>query len=107
MQVPPSTQVLGRPLLALSPNGDYLGHMETNDGDITAATNRKILLGIVDADSSRNAVARKAGIPLTTFNRKLDGHGDFTLRELGQIAQALNRQLADILPSELTRRRAA
>ena len=75
--------------------------METNDGDITATTNRNILFGIAENKTSRNAIARKSGIPLTTFNRKLDGHGDFTLRELGFIAEALDRQLADILPSEL------
>lgn len=75
--------------------------METNDGDITATTNRNILLGIAELGTNRNAVARRAGIPLTTFNRKLGGHTDFTLRELGQIAKALDRQLADILPSEL------
>lgn len=81
--------------------------METNDGDITATTNRNILLGIAELGTNRNAVARKSGIPLTTFNRKLDGHTDFTLRELGQIAKALDRQLVDILPSELINRRAA
>lgn len=75
--------------------------MEQNMPDISSATNKKIKLEIVEADTNRNAVARKAGIPPTTFNRKLDGHADFTLRELGQIAQALDRQLADILPSEL------
>jgi len=81
--------------------------MESTLPAITAATNRNILLGIVETKTSRNAVAGKAGIPLTTFNRKLDGHGDFTLRELGQIAKALDRQLVDILPSELLTRRAA
>ena len=75
--------------------------METNGGDITATTNQNIKLGITDKNTNRNAVAREAGIPLTTFNRKLDGHADFTLRELGKIAEALDRQLADILPSEL------
>lgn len=75
--------------------------METNGGDITATTNQNIIRGIVELDISRNAVARKSGIPLTTFNRKLDGHADFTLRELGKIAESLDRQLADILPSEL------
>ena len=75
--------------------------METNGGDITATTNQNIIRGIVELGTNRNAIARKAGIPLTTFNRKLDGHADFTLRELGKIAEALDRQLADILPSEL------
>ena len=81
--------------------------MEMNDGDIIATTNRNIILGIVETDTSRNAVARKSGIPLTTFNRKLDGHKDFTLRELGQIANALDKQLGDILPLEIITRDAA
>lgn len=75
--------------------------MEEKATDISSATNKNIKLGIVDAGTNRNAVARKAGIPPTTFNRKLDGHADFTLRELGHIAEALDCQLADILPSEL------
>jgi len=75
--------------------------MESKAAEITSATNRNILLGIAEKSTTRNAVARESGIPLTTFNRKLDGHTDFTLRELGSIAAALDRQLADILPSEL------
>jgi DNA-binding phage protein len=75
--------------------------MESRAAEITSATNRNILLGILEKGSNRNAVATKAGIPTTTFNRKLNGDGDFTLRELGKIAEALDRQLADILPSEL------
>jgi len=81
--------------------------MDTSTSAISAATNQNILLGIVETRSTRNATATRAGIPTTTFNRKLNGDGDFTLRELGKIAEALDRQLADILPSELLTRRAA
>jgi len=82
--------------------------MATNyTAEITSATHRNILLGIVDKDTSKNAVARKAGIPTTTFDRKLNGHGDFTLRELGYIAAALGLTLGDILPTELLTKDAA
>lgn len=50
---------------------------------------------------SKLSVAKQAGIPYTTFTRKLDGHGDFTIRELGLIASALDVTLKDVLPSEL------
>jgi hypothetical protein len=83
------------------PYGRYLVHMEQNVTAISAATNQNIRLGILEKNSSKNAVAIKAGIPTTTFTRKLTGNGDFTLRELGKIAEALDRQLVDILPSEL------
>jgi DNA-binding phage protein len=82
--------------------------METNTAVITTATNRNILLGIVQNDTTKSATARKAGIPMTTFDRKINGGGDFTLRELGAIAEALGLTLADILPIEIiTRRNAA
>lgn len=76
--------------------------MENTPSAISAATNRNILLGILEKGTTKNATAKKAGIPNTTFDRKMRDEGpDFTLRELGQIAEALDRQLADILPSEL------
>lgn len=75
--------------------------METSTAAITAATNRNILLGIVRQDTSKNAIARKAGIPMTTFDRKIKGIGDFTISELGSIAEALDATLADILPVDM------
>lgn len=82
--------------------------METNNnGVITATTNHNILLAIVKQNSTKNAVARAAGIPSTTFNRKVDGKADFTLRELGDVAQALNLTLGDILPVNLLTAKAA
>ena len=81
--------------------------MATNYSAVTTATNENIILGMFRKGTSKNATATKAGIPLSTFNRKLNNTGDFTLRELGQIAEALDLDLADILPSELITSRAA
>lgn len=81
--------------------------MEQDVTAISAATNRNILLGILEKGTTKNATAIKAGIASTTFNRKLNSTGDFTLRELGQIADALDLQLGDILPGELIARSAA
>lgn len=82
--------------------------MGINVSAISAATSRNILLGILEKGSTKNATAVKAGIPSTTFTRKLNSSGDFTLAELGQIAEALDLQIADILPTEmLTHRDAA
>lgn len=76
--------------------------METNPSDvITSTTNTNILVAIAKSGSNKNKIARSAGIPLTTFSRKINGHGDFSLRELGNIAQALDHTLDQILPMEL------
>lgn len=81
--------------------------MATNYGAVTTATNQNILLGILTKGTSKNATATRAGIPTSTFNRKISNTGDFTLRELGKIAEALDLDLADILPTELIARDAA
>ncbi|MEU5838524.1 helix-turn-helix domain-containing protein [Streptomyces diacarni] len=76
--------------------------METNNTDVVIrAVNTNILVGIVRNNSSKNATATKAGIPISTFSRKLNGHGDFSIRELGMIADALNLKFEDLLPTEL------
>lgn len=84
-------------LLALSPFGDYGLYMETNVSAIGAATKQNILLGILDKGTTKNATALKANIASTTFTRKLHNPADFTIRELGQIAEALDLQLEDLL----------
>lgn len=81
--------------------------MEMNLTAISAATNRNILLGILEKGSTKNATAVKAGIPSTTFTRKLNSSADFTIRELGQIAEALDLEFADILPVEILKSRDA
>lgn len=76
--------------------------METKATAIIAATNRNILIGIVEKKTNRNAVARKANIPPTSFNRKLDGVTDWTIPELGRVAEALDKALfGEIVPAEL------
>jgi predicted transcriptional regulator len=81
--------------------------MENNNDAVATAIKRNIIYGLVDKGLSKNETATRAGIPTSTFHRKLKGTGDFTIRELGQIAEALDRQLVDLLPSELLNRRAA
>lgn len=81
--------------------------MDTTTTHVTALTNHNILLGIVKQGTTKNAVARAAGIPATTFDRKVNGKSDFTLRELGQVAEALGLTLADILPVNLLTTKAA
>jgi len=75
--------------------------METNATALSAATKQNILLGILEKGTTKNATALKANIASTTFTRKLNNPADFTLRELGQIAEALDLQLADVLPTEV------
>ena len=78
-----------------------------NTAVVTATTNHNILVRISQQGTTKNALAHKAGIPKTTFNRKIDGHAGFTLAELGQIAEALGLELIDILPVNLLTAKAA
>ena len=70
--------------------------MENNTTDIRSVTRRNILVQIVDKGTNRNALATAAGIPGTSFNRKLDHPEQFTLKDLGSIAQALDIELKDL-----------
>lgn len=66
--------------------------------DTKEDASRIILQAILDAERSQQWVADKAGIPATTLRRKLQGHGDFRIGEVANIAQALNINPADLLP---------
>lgn len=90
-----STQVGRIAVLAQSPNGDYISHMETTGGAINAAA-RKIKLELIDQNISKNALATRAGIASTSFTRKLEHPEQFTLKDLGNIAQALEIELKDL-----------
>jgi predicted transcriptional regulator len=57
-----------------------------------------ILQAILDAERSQQWVANKAGIPVTTLRRKLQGQTDFRLSEVANIACALNVNPSDLLP---------
>lgn len=74
--------------------------MTTNAGTVA----RRISDAIDTAERSRKWTAEKAGIPATTFARKLDGFGDFTISEIWRISQALELAPADLLPDEFARR---
>ena len=69
--------------------------METTGGAINA-TARKIKLELFNRDISKNALATRAGIASTSFTRKLEHPEQFTLKDLGSIAQALEIDLADL-----------
>jgi hypothetical protein len=71
--------------------------MGTNHTAVSTATKRNILLGILDKGTSRSAVAAKAEISSSTFHRKLKHPEQFTLKDLGDIAQALEIDLKDLL----------
>ena len=84
--------------LLLSPNGDYALHMDKNNPTLSALAARNIKLALVDQDLTKNALAIKAGIPSTSFDRKLNHEPEkFTLKDLGCIAQALDLHFADLL----------
>ena len=71
--------------------------MERNNTAVVTATNRNILLEILTRGTSKNAIATKAGISTSSFHRKVTGQTDFTLRELGQVADALEVPLTHII----------
>jgi DNA-binding phage protein len=52
------------------------------------------------AERSKNWTALKAGLSPTTFQRKLNHEGDFTINELTRIARALGVHPASLLPKE-------
>ena len=71
--------------------------METNTSAVVTATNRNILLEILTRGTSKNAIATRADISTSSFHRKVTGKTDFTLRELGKVAEALDLKLTDII----------
>jgi hypothetical protein len=83
-----------------STNVGYRPRMDTNAGTVA----RRISDAIDTAERSRKWTAVKAGIPATTFARKLDGFGDFTVSEVWRIAKALELAPGDLLPDEFARR---
>lgn len=84
--------------LPKSPNGDYSIHMGNNSTEeIIRAVNTNILVEITRSGSSKNAIAQKAGIPASTFTRKVTGKGSFSIKELGDIADALDLNFHNLL----------
>jgi predicted transcriptional regulator len=67
-----------------------------NDG-LASSTIRNIEQALASKDITRNALAAKSGIPKSTLYRNLDHPDKFTLRELGQIATALEVTLVELV----------
>lgn len=63
---------------------------------------RNIAAAITQKDRTKKSVAESAGIPLTTFNRKINGQGQITITDICAVADALGINPADLAPSALT-----
>lgn len=71
-----------------------MGNEQTATG---AATTKNIILGLAEKRLSKNALAVRAGIPSATLYRKLEHPEQFTLRDLGSIAAALEIPFVELL----------
>lgn len=60
-----------------------------------------------DKNLTDNALSMKAGIPYSTFYRKLNVTGDFKLSELARIADALEISPADLYKTDVYGSKAA
>lgn len=60
----------------------------------------KVAAAILRSGRSKASVARDAGIPYTTFGRKLDGHVEFTFSELLRLAEVLGVAPSSLVPAE-------
>jgi len=59
----------------------------------------KVAACILRAGRSKASVASDAGIPITTFTRKINGHTEFTFSELLRIADSLGVPPSTFTPS--------
>lgn len=59
----------------------------------------KVAACILRAGVSKASVASAAGIPSTTFGRKINGHVEFTFSELLRIAEAVGVAPSTLAPS--------
>ena len=58
----------------------------------------KVAACILRSGKSKTSVARAAGIPNTTFVRKINGHVEFTFGELLRIAEVLGVAPSTFVP---------
>lgn len=68
--------------------------------DITKEVADKVRQAMEAKGESINNTAKLASIPYTTFHRKIDGIYDFTMSELGRLADALEIHPAEFMPDE-------
>lgn len=71
--------------------------MENESTAAGSTTSKNILLGLAEKRLSKNELAVRAGIPSSTFYRKLEHPEQFTLKDLGCIAQALEIPFVELL----------
>lgn len=83
--------------LLLSPNGDYALHMDKNNPTLSALAARNIKIALADRDLKKTALANQAGIPTTSFDRKLKHPEQFTLKDIGSIAEALDIPFTELI----------
>ena len=72
------------------------------EAEITRNTAGLVAEAIKTTGKTRAVIARATGIPNTTFGRKLQGHGSFTVEELARIASETSTQFLELLPPALT-----
>lgn len=71
--------------------------------DITKEVADKVSAAILRNEKETiSSVARKAFVPYSTLHRKLSGGGDFSMSELGRIADVLDIPPYTLLPSTFT-----
>lgn len=63
----------------------------------SAAITKNINQALTDKNLTRNGLSDKAGIPKSTLYRNLDRPEQFKFSELGQIADALDIPLTELL----------
>lgn len=71
--------------------------MGTEQAAITAATTANIQQALRDKNLTRNELASRAGIAKSTFYRNMQRPEKFTVCEIGQIAEALDLGLIQLL----------
>ena len=76
--------------------GKYLCRMDHTTAQELAD---KVAASILRSGRSKASVAAAAGIPRTTFQRKLDGYTEFSFGELLRIASVLGVPPATFVPS--------
>lgn len=81
--------------------------MDTNPNPPSDSVPGLILDQMRKADRTKKWTADRAGIPETTFRRKLRGGADFTVGEVARIAKALSISPGELLPPEFKKEAAA
>ncbi|MBB3158233.1 lambda repressor-like predicted transcriptional regulator [Microbacterium proteolyticum] len=77
------------------------------DHSLAKLTADKVAASILRAGRSKASVASAAGIPNSTFGRKIDGHVEFTLGELLRVARAVGVSPSEYVPAEFVEAKAA